>query len=521
MEKEKQVHLEFQRLKEELDKIASYSQMMHLAEENVQKTTQLINEVGEKYESLVDLIWHEFNAELESLSILKESIQMELAQLHSNPDNPILASLDVDTKTGLVQDVLGAVTLRFEDLDEKLKSQYQTIETYVGQLGDEHKQLEERLQEKIDGQLGALSGKIHEIGEEIQEGLLKAMGDMSQKTAHTVGFPDFKDHPLNNGIGEDLKSQIQQLKEQIDNSDSQLENMIRGSLETTFSSFLIENQSILNSPSIGVGDKGRSKSGADLSQYMSLFQQKLDYSESALVTLLERINGSDDLGNSILERLSRSDDVLRDLKDAHRESEVSLIQMLNKLQNSVEGIGRYSPKREDSGDLRRIMNNLQDRLNGQIDSKFSQVDHKLSDTQESISNTLDDKLKLTQDQFSDAIDNKLQETQEQLSSAINSKLKETREELSQTVSGINQTVQSALKDFSTQSSDLSKSLASLEENSKRGGIETLKKVSRNQLQKLLDNETDLRKQRQLLGIVTVISILNFLLILLVIFSLYQ
>lgn len=477
---EKQIHLEFQRLKEELDKIASYSHMMHRAEENVHKTTQLINEVGEKYESLVDLIWHEFNAELESLTVLKENITQEVTRLQTGTDTPVVASLDTDTSSALVSDVIEAVQTKIEGLDEQLKSQYQTLEGYVSQLGTEHQQLEQRLQEKIDTQLDALSAKVNSIGEDIKSGLLQVIDDLPHKTAAQVQIPDFKEHPLQNGLGEDLKNQLEQLKAQINQSDTHLESIIKGSLESSFSSFIHETQAILQPSETVVEEEEPHPREAELIQTLEVVQQRLANSENALNLLLDRINGSDDLGQSILDRLSLSDETLQALKVSWEGKESSANQELTSIRETLNKLIQEDDSEDAPIDLEQITQNFQNRLNlhldTKLDSKFSQVDSKLS---------------------------------------------RTEEQLSQTVSGINQTVQSTLQEISTQSDAIQKTLGTLEGRSGNEGLETLKKVSRNQLQKLLDNETDLKKQRQLLGIVTVISILNLLLIILVIFSLYQ
>ena len=477
---EKQIHLEFQRLKEELDKIASYSHMMHRAEENVHKTTQLINQVGEKYESLVDLIWHEFNAELESLNLLKENITAEVARLQVGTDTPVVASLDSDSSSTLVSEVLEALHAKFEGLDEKLKSQYQTLEGYVSQIGVEHQQLEQRLQEKIDTQLESLSTKINSIGEDIKGGLLEVIDDLPHKTAAEVSLPDFKEHPLQNGLGEDLKNQIEQLKAQINQSDTHLESIIKGSLESSFSSFIHETQAILQPLETEIEAERPREREIELMEFLGLVQQRLANSENALNLLLDRINGSDDLGQSILDRLSISDETLQGLKESFEGKEGSSSQELISIRESLDKLIQEKGSEESSIDLEQLTQNFQNRLNlhldTKLDSKFSQVD---------------------------------------------SKLNQTEEQLSQTVSGINQSVQSTLQEISTQSNAIQKTLGNLEGRSGNEGLETLKKVSRNQLQKLLDNETDLKKQRQLLGIVTVISILNLLLIILVIFSLYQ
>ena len=477
---EKQIHLEFQRLKEELDKIASYSHMMHRAEENVQKTTQLINEVGEKYESLVDLIWHEFNAELESLNVLKENIAQEVARLHSGTDGPVVASLDSESSSTLVSDVLEAVQTKFEGLDERLKSQYQTLEGYVSQLGSEHHQLEQRLQEKIDTQLDALSTKVNSIGEDIKGGLLQVIDDLPHKAAAQVSLPDFKEHPLQNGLGEDLKNQIEQLKDQINQSDTHLESIIKGSLESSFSSFIHETQAILQPSGTVSEEEVANQREIELIESLGIVQQRLVNSENALNLLLDRINGSDDLGQSILDRLSLSDESLQALKESLEGKESSSKQELNSIRESLDKLIQEMGSEESPVDLDQITKNFQNRLNLHLDTK------------------LDSKFSL--------VDNKLNQTEEQLSDKV---------------SGITQSVQSTLQEISTQSHAIQKTLGELEGRSGNEGLETLKKVSRNQLQKLLDNETDLRKQRQLLGIVTVISILNLLLIILVIFSLYQ
>ena len=459
---EKQIHQEFQRLKEELDKISSYANMMSRAEENVQQTTRLINQVSEKYESLVDLIWHEFNAEIEALNILKENVLAETAKLKAEGDKPTMAMLDTDTRSAVALEVFEKVNSRLESLDEQLKSDQQALSEHVGQLGEAYQGLEARLQEKIDGQFQALSEKVDLFGEEIKVGLIQVMDDLPDKEASQVAVPDLSSHPLNNGLGDDLKSRLQEIQEKIDHSDSQLEQLIKGSLASSFSHFLDETKTALAPTTSEVELEAETASNHELMEHLATVNQKLETSDSVL--------------QAVLEKLSESDLNFQEVKEQLANKDTSFLSAIASLKLSLEEIKEGKPDTENEFDLTKLTESLQDGLRTNLDSRFTQVDHKLVQTQEQVS---------------------------------------------QTVDNLKDSVRSLMADFSGRSDKLQTAIATLDSGGDNDSIETLKKVSRNQLQKLLDHETDLKKQKQLLGIITVISLVNLFLIIFLIVSMYQ
>ncbi|MEM6632395.1 MAG: hypothetical protein AAF694_22170 [Bacteroidota bacterium] len=460
---EKQIHQEFQRLKEELDKISSYANMMHRAEENVHQTTQLINQVSEKYESLVDLIWHEFNAELEALNILKENVLAETAKLKAEGDKPTVAALDPETRSAVALEVFERVNERFESLDEKLKTDQASLSEHVGQLGDAYKDLETRLQEKIDGQFQSLSDKVDQFGEEIKVGLIQVMDDLTEKEESAVAVPDLSNHPLNNGLGDDLKNRLQEIQEKINHSDSHLEQLIKGSLASSFSHFIDETKTAL----------------APATPEIELTEVNTPDPEvmNRLVAVDQKLDSSDTLLQAVLEKLSQSDVNLQEVKEqlANKETDTSFMSAIASLKLALEDIKEGNALSDTQPDLTALTESLQDQLRNNLDTQFSRVDHKLV---------------------------------------------ETKEEMSQTVGNLSESVRSLMADFSGRSDKLQKAIVSLETSGGNEGLETLKKVSRNQLQKLLDHETDLKKQKQLLGIITVISLVNLLLIIFLIVSMY-
>jgi len=419
---ENQIHQEFQRLKTELDKLSSYSRSLERAEENVQETGELIQKVGEKYENLVDLIWREFNEELDSLKDLKSQIQSESTRIEQalfRFQQEGFAAQSTGKDAEVSAELLSSFNERLKALESRMQKQFDTLGTHLNRFAQLHQNIESNLSRKIDYQLGQLTNRITQLDVQIQNKLKQSL----QESLSDIKFPtDLKtSNPINNGLGKHLKDQLDSIHQKMNHADVQLKELIQGSLEESLSSWMQENQSRLN-----VADSPISIPDTQLAEQIKEVSKKLEESDISIRNIIRGLNVS--------------------LEEALKQNQ------------------------------QHITTSMSSQIKGDLLDRFQQVDQKISQTNTSVQQLLEN--------FQDNI-------------------------------------QAVISDSEAKSQLFQDVAKSLKKENNEESLETIKKVTRNQFQKLLDHENDMKKQKQLLGIVTVISLLNLILIVIMIITFSQ
>jgi len=416
---ENQIHQEFQRLRIELDKISSYSHTLEKAEENIQETTQLIQHVGEKYENLVDLIWREFNEEIDSLKELKNQIHRESSRVEETLQKLQQEGISIQQmpEAKLPKNLLQTFGERLQLLESRIQGQYDTLLQHVTRFTQVNQNLEGNLGKKIDIQINQLTNRLSQLDSQLQQTLKESLNDAL--TRKLLAKDPANTNPLNNGLGQHLKDQLESIQQKIHHTDVQLKDLIKGSLEESLSSLMEQyNTSTLT-------DEVPEKTSIFQSQITDL-SKKIEESDRALRNIVRGMNVQmEELIGSSQSQLSTS----------------LVTEMEEKLTPKLEAFeGRLS----------------------QSQSYAKELFDNLSRSFDSITKDSEDKLKLFQ----------------QVSNTLKPKDGEDT-------------------------------------------LESIKKVTRNQFQKLLDYENDMKKQKQLLGIVTVISLLNLVMIIIMIITFTQ
>ncbi len=418
---ENQIHQEFQRLKIELDKLSSYSRSIERAEENVKETSELIEKVGEKYENLVDLIWREFNEELDSLKDLKSQIQSESKRIEQALNKLQQEGLSSNSRpeSQASTELLKRLGDRVKALETRTQGQFDTLGTHMNRFAQLHQTLESNLSRKIDYQLGQLNNRITQLDIQIQDRLKESL---SESLAHIHNSPEPQTgNPINNGLGKHLKDQLESIQQQMTHSDVQLKDLIQGSLEESLSNWLKEHESKINAD-----ENTLPENDSQLSEQFNQFKEKLEETDLSIRNIVRGLNVN-------------IENVIKDNQQQISESTTKLIK-------------------------------------SDLQTQFQQVENKLSQSGANVKELLEN----------------LQES-----------------------------FHSVMEDNESKSKLFQELAKSLKKDNNGESLETIKKVTRNQFQKLLDHENDMKKQKQLLGIVTVISLLNLALIVIMIITFYK
>ena len=409
-----QMHQEFQRLKSELDKLTSYSGLLKEADENVQETTSLIKNVNNKYETLVDLIWREFNEEIDSLKSLKEQITNEAKHVSETLKSIQLQSIETRQTGQLLAQELRAEKIfspilhKLSKLENHIDKRTNILEDHFEHVKNANKQLETNITRNLTNQLRELQVKAFRFDDNIQNVIKTSLEENLSKVTKTG---ESSQPVLSNGVGKNIKEQLEQINSRIGRSDNTLKDIIKQSLsESAGHTAGIDHDILAKAISHNLSKH--------IDSHFKKLQQKLDDSSKSIAKL----------------------------------SSAPL---------PVEGASSVEPDAARPG---------LDALQKNLEEKFDKIQQKLGESGLAIKG---------------------------FAKNVNDSVAEMVIENKNSVEKINKAVS----------------------NMKGGGfdnesVDTIKKVTRNQFQKLLDHERDMKKLSRLIGIGLVIGGLSILLLIL-------
>lgn len=456
-----QLHQEFQRLRSQLEKLASYSNMLQQADENVQETTRLVQNVNEKYENLVDLIWREFNEELNALKTLRENLKQETQQL----DQSLAAFQQQTEKTQEVQEgllqtltaekIYAPVMEGLQRMEAGLSEKNQQIGQHLEGLGDHQRQLEIRLQESLGRQLEAWQEKHGQRDQHLESQIGLQIQLLQEQTAQ------FQDQ-----LTRHLVKELEKIRQQTRQVDEHVQQVIKHSVNESFSqvSEVLEK----HKPALSNGI------GKNISEQLAQLQYRIGQSDTQLPDLIRqslaqsmaewRPSGQPVGEEALVQRLAEQ------LEPLMKGYFARVHQQISRMEASIEPIKEHMAALQahpTSGTAPSPGS-----LSGELSSYFEQVQQKIGESNLAVRGFV----KSFNDSFTDLIvenKNKLNKIQELLSRG-----------------GGNG--------------------GSVDEES----LDTIKKVTRNQFQKLLDNEKEIRKTNRLVTISLVVSGVSIVLLIL-------
>lgn len=339
---------EFQRLKSELDKLSSYSTLLAQSQSNIQQTAQLIQNVGEKYDRIVDQIGISLQAELESLRGLRDEVVQVSEKLEQIPAR---WSENQPTNGAAPTELIHELNKQLVALTNRIQVKQDDILTNVQGVVQSNQGLEERIISRFTTHFNELrqalnqqlESELREVSDRLQLHAQTApttisMGDANKRLAQA----DIQ--LIWTGFQRIVQDQLVKLETRL----AGVESFVSESLRTGLSEFS-NKQPQINVPSFAT-DK--------LEQQVERLGQKLSETDLFLQSAFRKvgmvvedvvINSQKNLSETTGKLLqAKIDPYLNAIVEKMKESDLALQSFINELRETNTGIVAGAQQRMDT-----------------------------------------------------------------------------------------------------------------------------------------------------------------------------